>query len=236
MKLKKLCAAALSLLMLTGCAENPDSDIIVHKDMEKLIDEAQQTGESKAEVAELQKNNRYTADFVNENLQVKVHADAEVVIPDIDTLSMYRVRQRRFTQEDCDRVREALMGDAPLADCTRIMEIQTKGDLEKMIAEYRQILADEEQHLANDPEYAAQVEQDGVDSLADMQRRIDKLQAEYEAAPDIIDYTAYASDGKLEKNADAFLEILYNDEQAKIKDQQGEYYYSAYFDDYIFHL
>lgn len=31
-----------------------------------------------------------------------------------------------------------------------------------------------------------------------------------------------------------FLEILYNDEQAKIKEKQGDYYYSAYFDDYIF--
>lgn len=31
-----------------------------------------------------------------------------------------------------------------------------------------------------------------------------------------------------------FLEILYNDEQTKIKEQQGDYYYSAYFDDYMF--
>lgn len=202
MKLKKLYAAALSLLMMTGCAENPDSDIIIHKDMEKLINEAQQTGESKAEVADLQKNSRYTADFANESLQVKVHADAEVEIPDIDKLSMYRVQQRRFTQEDCDRVRAALMGDSPLTDCTQLMQIRTKAQLEEIITEHRQMLADEKQRIASDPDYAALVEQNNADTPADMQRRIDAFQAEYEAAPDIIDYTAYASDGKLEKNAD----------------------------------
>lgn len=31
-----------------------------------------------------------------------------------------------------------------------------------------------------------------------------------------------------------FLNILYKDEQDKIKEQQGEYYYSAFFDDYLF--
>ncbi|MBR3043962.1 MAG: hypothetical protein IKH27_01275 [Oscillospiraceae bacterium] len=202
MKHKKLLAAVLSLLLLTGCAESPDSDIIIHKDMEKLIDEAQQTDESKAEVSDLQQNDRYTADFENESLRVSVHADAEVEIPAIDRLSMYRVQQRRFTQEDCDRVRAALMGNAPLTDCTQLMQIRTKAQLEEMIAEHRQMLAEEEQRIANDPDYAELIKKNNADSLEDRQRRIDELQAEYEAAPDMIDYAVYASDGKLEKNAD----------------------------------
>ena len=41
MKRRRILTAALALLLLAGCAENPDSDIIVHKDMEKLISEAQ---------------------------------------------------------------------------------------------------------------------------------------------------------------------------------------------------
>ena len=202
MKQKKLLAAALSLLLLTGCAENPDSDIIVHKDMEKLIDEAQQTDESKAEVADLQQNDRYTADFTNESLRVSVHADAEVEIPDIDRLSMYRVKQRRFTQEDCDRVRAALMGDAPLTDCTQILQIRTKGQIEELIAESREELANQTQKIAEDPDYAALVEENAPEMLAEIQDDIDRLQAEYEAAPADIDYADYASDGKLEKNAD----------------------------------
>lgn len=199
---KQIFAAAFALLLLAGCAENPDSDIIIHKDMEKLIDEAQQTDESKAEVADLQQNDRYTADFENESLRVSVHADAEVEIPAIDKLSMYRVQQRRFTQEDCDRVRAALMGNAPLTDCTQLLQIRTKAQLEEMIAEHRQMLAGEEQRIANDPDYAELVKKNNADSLEDRQRCIDELQAEYEAAPDSINYATYASDGKLEKNAD----------------------------------
>ncbi|MBQ5338009.1 MAG: hypothetical protein J6Z40_02465 [Oscillospiraceae bacterium] len=202
MKHKKLLTAALSLLLLTGCAENPDSDIIIHKDMEKLIDEAQQTDESRAEVADLQQNDCYTADFTNESLRVSVHADAEVEIPDIDRLSMYRVQQRRFTQADCDKVRAALMGDAPLTDCTELLQIQTKAEIEEQIAALRENLATEQKHIAEDADYAMLVEQNSPDMLADLQKRIDERQADYETAPDIIDYAAYAHDGQLVRNAD----------------------------------
>lgn len=202
MKIKHLLAVAMAVLLFTGCAENPDSDIIVHKNMEKLIDEAKQTDTSQAEVEDLQQNARYTADYTNENLRVTIHADAEVEIPDIDKLSMYRVQQRRFTQEDCDRVRTALMGDAPLTDCTQLFPIRTKAQIEEIISEYRRELAEEEQRIANDSDYAELVKTNNPDSLENYQRRIVEWQAEYETAPDMIDYSAYASDGKLDRNAD----------------------------------
>ena len=90
-KLNHVLAAAIAMLMLAGCAENPETDIVVHKDMEKVIQEAQQTDVSKADVEELRQETRYSADFGNESLRVKVHADASIEIPDIDKLSMYRV-------------------------------------------------------------------------------------------------------------------------------------------------
>ena len=62
MKQGRITAAAIALLLLTACAENPDSDIIVHKDMEKLISAAQQTDNSKADIADLQQHDRYTAE------------------------------------------------------------------------------------------------------------------------------------------------------------------------------
>ena len=76
MKQIKYIAAALTMLLLAGCAENPDSDIVIHKDMEKVIDEAQQTDESKADVEELRQYDSYTADIENESLRVSIHADA----------------------------------------------------------------------------------------------------------------------------------------------------------------
>ncbi|MCQ2417581.1 MAG: DUF6034 family protein [Oscillospiraceae bacterium] len=195
-------AAALALLSLVSCTKNPDSDIIVHKDVEKLIEEAKQTDEYRTDVSEFQTGSRYFADYTKENLGVSVHADAEIVIPDIDQLSMYRVQQRRFTQEDCDRVRMALMGDVPLSDCTKIMQIRTKAEIEEMIAERRQMIQEEKERIANDPEYAALIAENTSDYLADKRQSIERLQADYDSAPEFIDYAAYASDGTLERNTD----------------------------------
>ena len=108
MKQGRFLAAAMTMLLLAGCAKNPDSDIVIHKDMEKVIDEAQHTDESKADVEQLRQETEYNTEFENESLRVKVQADAVVEIPDIDSLSMSRVKQKRFSQDDCDRVRTAL--------------------------------------------------------------------------------------------------------------------------------
>ena len=189
-KIKCVLAAVLAVMLLTGCSKNPESEIVVHKDMEKVIEEAQQTDVSKADLGELRQETLYHTDLENESLSVKVQADAPVEIPDIDKLSMYRVKQRRFTQEDCDKVRAALMGDAPLTDCTALMQIQTKAEIEEQIAALRESLAEEQRHVAEDADYARLVEQNTPDMLADLQKRIDERQAYYEAAPDSIDYAA----------------------------------------------
>ena len=116
MKKMTFFAAAMAMLLLTACAENPDADIIVHKDLDKLIDEAQQTGESKAEVVDLQQYDHYAADLTNEGLHVKVHADADVDIPQTDKLSVFRVKQHDFTNEDVEKFRRAFFGDAAVYD------------------------------------------------------------------------------------------------------------------------
>ncbi|MBR3448060.1 MAG: hypothetical protein IKH27_09660, partial [Oscillospiraceae bacterium] len=139
MKQIKFIAAAMTMLLLAGCAENPDSDIIIHKDMEKLIDEAQQTDASKAEVADFQQYDHYTADLENEGLHVTVHADADVDIPQAEKLSVFRVKQHTFTNADIEPFRQAFFGDAQLYDGI-LMSQETKADLEPQIANCRERL------------------------------------------------------------------------------------------------
>ena len=221
MKQGRITAAAIALLLLTACAENPDSDIIVHKDMEKLISAAQQTDNSKADIADLQQHDRYTAEFGNDSLRVTVHANAEVEVPEIDRLSMYRVQQRRFTQEDCDRVRAYFMGDAPVCDLTETRDSVPRARIAHSVELAREDIAQERARFDSDPEYAAQflkALQDNGEAnsleeyLAQMQAEIDRDQEHYESAPVTIDYSAYPSEGKLERNADRI---------AAEKDQDG---------------
>lgn len=199
---KHTAAALLAALLLTGCAENPGTDLIAHKDIENLISEAQQTDERKADLAELTESEHYTADFENESLHVKVHANAAVDVPQTEQLSMYRVSQRRFTQEDCDRVRSFLMGNAPLTDCTKLIQMQTKAEIEEILSDLREAVAEEQARLESDPDYAANIGTTGDELRAEWQRSIDKWQAKYEAAADSIDYASIPHDGRLAKNAD----------------------------------
>lgn len=195
MKLRNLLTAALALLMLTACAENPDSDLIVHKDTEKLIGEAQQTGTGKAEVADLQQSERYTADFENESLRVRVHADAVVDIPQTEQLSVFRVRQHQFTDADIAPFKQAFFGDAALYDGF-IMRQDTKADLEPQIAAARAAL---DEAAAGEPQNDQEAKNREI-YLRESQAYLDRLEAQYEAAP--AEPELVPADGRLQNAAD----------------------------------
>ena len=43
----------IASMMLSGCQKNPDSSIVVNKDMDNLIEEAQKDGESSVDMANI---------------------------------------------------------------------------------------------------------------------------------------------------------------------------------------
>ena len=192
---KQMIAAAFVLLLLTGCAENPDSGIIIHKDMEKLIDEAQQTGERKANSADFPDGGRYTADFTNDNLHVTVHADAAVSIPQAEKLSIFRVKQHSFTNADIEPFRQAFFGDAQLYDGI-LMAQETKSDLEPQIASARTTL---DEVTAREPKTDGEAH-DRETMIQECQIYLDDLQTRYEAAP--FEPVRVPTDGKLQNVAE----------------------------------
>lgn len=192
---KKPIASAFALLLLVGCAENPDSDIIVHKNMENLISEAQQTDVSKAEVVDLQEYDHYAADFENEGLHVKVHADADVDIPQTDKLSIFRVKQHTFTDADIEPFRQAFFGDAEVYDGI-LMSQETKSDLEPLIADCRARLDEAATRKTNNEED----ERTRLQMIQEYQKELDALQTRYDAAA--LETTLVPSDGKLQNVAE----------------------------------
>lgn len=192
---KRLTAAAFALLLLTGCAENPDSDIIIHKDMEKLIDEAQQTDASKAEIADFQQYDHYTADLENEGLHVTVHADADVDIPQAEKLSVFRVKQHTFTNADIEPFRQAFFGDAQLYDGI-LMSQETKADLEPQIANCRERLDEVTARETHNEDEA----HDREIMMQEWQKELNALQERYEAAA--FEPALVPSDGRLQNAAE----------------------------------
>ena len=207
-------AAALAL-SFTACQENPDGSIVVHKDMDNLISKAQETGPSKVEAGDIadevaENYESYQTTLEDESLGVTVNVNAQVDVPEVETLSVYRVQQKPFTQEFVDKVRQVLMGDKAVYEATALTA-PTKADYEATIQYYREQIQAEEAKMAaateedrtegsQEDRYVISVE----DFRANCQMNIDALQYEldltqgfYENAPVSVDLSQYPIDGKL---------------------------------------
>ena len=195
MKRNKITTVIFAAMLLTACQQNPDSGIVVHKDMEKVIAEAENSDDSKADLAEIhsETGEHYQNEYTNDQLRVTVKVDADVAVPDTDKLSVLRVKQHAFTQDEVDRVRKALLGDAELIDGPASSR-RTKREIEQEIADVR---ADYTDRIANSPDEAEAWQSEMNLLLAD-------LQNEYETAPD--EPVSVASDGRLNSVAEKYAE------------------------------
>lgn len=188
----------IMLLGMSACQQSPDSSIVVNKDLDNMIDQAQNSENGSANVAEAAGNyDTYQTTLQDENLGVNINVDARVDIPEVDQMSVFRVAQAPITQELLDRVKKELVQGATLYDGA-VLDVQTKGDVE------REVQAGQE--------YYSQIE-NGSASVADknqalneVQEGIDSLQEEYETAPNSINEVtgSYPSDGQIHTVKDLY--------------------------------
>ena len=210
---KRFFAAGLCvvlLLSLAACRENPDGSIVVHKDMDDLISKAQEGGVSKVEAADIadevaENYESYQAFIEDESLGVTVNVNAKVDVPQVDKLSVYRVRQKPFTQEFVDKVRKVLMGDKAVYEATALTA-PTKADFEGYIGSVRKAIADlEADKAAGFPTLRSQdmtiaeneLEQAYEDQMKLFQGYLKNAEELYENAPAEVNITDYPSDGQL---------------------------------------
>ena len=208
-KITKRCAAlglcaALSL-SLAACQENPEGSIVAHKDMDQLISQAAKSGESQVGAVEViagaKEYESYQTTIESENLKVKVNVDAQVEVPEVDRLSIYRVAQKQFDQAFLDKVRAELCPDATLYDGA-VRDVRTKSQIEQELQGMRQMMAEEEANLRQTYSEMEEMTQEDIEANVQVykdewQREIDSLQEAYETAPDELDYAAYPSDGQI---------------------------------------
>ena len=75
---------AAAVAMLAGCQKNPDSSIVVNKDMDKLIAQANETGKGMENIADNYET--YQTQISDTSLMVTVNVDASVDIPQVDQI------------------------------------------------------------------------------------------------------------------------------------------------------
>ena len=233
-----LCVALL--LSMSACQENPEGSIIVHKDMDNLISRAQEDDPSKVEITDIvnevtEQYETYQTAIENEDLGVTVNVNAKVDVPEVDKLSVYRVKQKKFDQEFVDKVRKALMGDKKVY-MGQALTTLTKADYEVTIKYYRDYIREEEEKMTaasekdrtigpQDNRYVISVEefreqcQQNIDAA---QSELNGYQEKYEQAPTELNLQEYPSDGQL---------LTYQELSERYPEFADEYYASFYEDD-----
>ena len=153
--------------VLSGCQKSPETSIVKHKDMDNMIEEAQNTENAVVNVNEVaEKYDTYQLDLSDENLKVSVHVDAKVDIPKVDSLSVTRVAQTPIKQETIDKLIELTMSGEKMYDGS-VLSVRTKGEIEREIAQ----ITERKKNIAHDENYDVHV--------SECQMRIDMLEEEY---------------------------------------------------------
>ena len=104
--MKKYIAILLIIVMalsLTACQETPEEVIVVKKDMERMIEQAQTMPDTSENGQSLKDkthaDNSVSYELSEDNVSIKV--DAPVTIPGGTQMSIVRVTPGDFTQESC---------------------------------------------------------------------------------------------------------------------------------------
>lgn len=195
-KNKWLLATGMILVLgLSACQKSPDSSIVVNKDMDNLIDEAQ-NGEGGVNVADVAGNyDSYQTSLQNDSLGVSVNVDARVDIPKAEQMSVFRVSQAPITQELLAKVRQELVTET-LYDGS-VLSVATRSDIEQELRQEREYYDSLAQELEGEDLQIIQTETQAV---------IDGLQEAYESAPAEVQWQDYPSDGQIHSAAERYQE------------------------------
>ena len=136
--MKKTIALFITLVfliaMLTACQSTPEQPVVIQKDMEQMIEKAQEENESSEKLTALETPERFTADLINAKENVIVTADAEIFLPDTDKIPTATVNKQVFSQETADKLMELLLQGQTLYDIEGYLQT-TKAEIQEKLVE-----------------------------------------------------------------------------------------------------
>lgn len=198
----------VTTITLSACQNSPDSSIVKNKDFDNMIEEAQNTENGSASVADIGGNyDTYQTTLKDDSLHVSVNVDAKVDIPETSRMSVMRIRQKKIDQELLDKVKEELVQGKTLYDGS-VLSVKTRSSIEEEIGFWKS----EMNSIEANPDGA--YDEESIQAMKEeYQQSIDELQAEYENTPSEVSWEDYSTDGKLHGVAE-----LYE------RDTQNEFY------------
>jgi hypothetical protein len=109
--------ASIITFGLTACQKQPGSQIVVGRNNDRLLEVAFGNEEEKKSIAEMLKvPERMILSVTDAKGGVFANVNADIFLPDTDSIPVVQVSGRDFTQEEADRILAYFIGDAAFND------------------------------------------------------------------------------------------------------------------------
>ncbi|NLB42892.1 MAG: hypothetical protein GX815_11675, partial [Clostridiales bacterium] len=126
--------------MFFGCQATPEKPIVIGKDLDKMIESAVREGVDTNPITEVNVAERYVKTIVNKKGNCTVNIDAELLVPEVDSIPIYRVSKQEFTKEMVDRLLKAFFDDRELYEVFSFQQ-KTKSQIQDEIIQLENELA-----------------------------------------------------------------------------------------------
>lgn len=200
-----LLSATITLSLFTGCQQTPENPIVIGKNLDKLLETAQDTEDvsesitqPQAETSEHETNMFIMNLGIPQNLKLEsisakgkllVHTDASIILPQADKMPIARVKMSRLANDTVKRLVEVLFeGARPISDDLSLLPQKY----------YDNIIEDLMTNVNNDTwfseRYLEQAEYDA--SLADAMQSLENAPSQATYEPLQYQFDNPAEDGK----------------------------------------
>lgn len=134
-----LLAILMALAALSGCQQTPKDDLVVGKDMSKMLKKAMAPQDVQGGLPEVLgiPSGHYETNLEDKSGKIKVTVDADINLPDADSIPIVRVAAKPFSQDTVNTLIELLFDDGPLYTPESISEL-TKTDIIELLVRLKQ--------------------------------------------------------------------------------------------------
>lgn len=182
-----MAAMLAAALLLAGCQPTPEQPIVMQKDMEQMLEKAQDT-QSPAEEQTLAERygipERLTEEWSGADGKLTIRIDAPIAAPE-HAMPIVRVRAEGFSQETATALFHHFMDGKTAVTYNPGPHVMTKADIEATILLYKQQIAD------------GTIEAQQMMTPEEAEEEIRRLEEEYRTAPAAADDEPVVSDGAM---------------------------------------
>lgn len=154
-KIIALITAAATLFCLTACQPTPDRDIVVKKDSERMIEKAQSEEEGNKTLSAIDAPEHYTHESEGAGGKLRIKVDADVVVPDVESMPIVRASMDLLTQEQVTGMFNYFFPDEK--PTTGKQQVETKKVIEQELLNLKRMLSEEDYSQFSKDDLEAQI-------------------------------------------------------------------------------